>query len=309
MKYILPPLFSISVLILLLFKVNVVKVLNTIKIADPLLLIIALLISSFVNIFVAADKYKRILGSMNCPISLKESSFIVCGSGPLRLMFPFKSGEVIKAIYLSKHRNLPIGRGISSILFDKVLNLMGTCFFLFLGIFLIDVNLPKEIIFLMITLPILFFLFPQIRNLALIFLKRIHVKLFRFLEELISTFGEIKFKSRIYLLIYAIFFQSSELINAYLIFTAYGVKISLFHIIAFIPIIVLISNIPIAASGLGTREAAILFLFSKFARADKLLSVGITLSFIEYIFPALIGIFIMKRFLSVTLGAGSQKSI
>jgi hypothetical protein len=80
-----------------------------------------------------------------------------------------------------------------------------------------------------------------------------------------------------------------ELITVYLVSIALSMPIPFYKILIFMPIIILIANIPITILGLGIREAAILFFFAEYGLKQQLLSLGILCSFIEYIFPAIIG--------------------
>ena len=78
------------------------------------------------------------------------------------------------------------------------------------------------------------------------------------------------------------------------------------EIVIYVPIIVLITIIPITIAGLGTREAATIFFFSKYATSESLLSVGILLSFIIVILPSLIGLLFMKKFYSRLIENGRR---
>ena len=64
----------------------------------------------------------------------------------------------------------------------------------------------------------------------------------------------------------------------------------------YLPIIALISIIPITISGFGTREAATIFFFSNYASPENLLSVGILLSLLIVVLPSLVSLLFMKRF-------------
>jgi hypothetical protein len=104
-----------------------------------------------------------------------------------------------------------------------------------------------------------------------------------------------------WLLAYSVFFQFSELITAYILFKAVGLSIPAYIIFIYIPVVVLLSNIPLTIAGLGTREAAIIFLFSKYGSQELLLTSAILISFIEHILPTAIGLIFLSPFIKNTL--------
>ena len=72
------------------------------------------------------------------------------------------------------------------------------------------------------------------------------------------------------------------------LFLAFQISIPILQIITIEPIVIFIGLIPISIAGIGTRESAMLVLFSKFAPAPTILTVGLIYSFVTQIFtPAL----------------------
>jgi uncharacterized membrane protein YbhN (UPF0104 family) len=88
-------------------------------------------------------------------------------------------------------------------------------------------------------------------------------------------------------------------------FYTLGIKISLLPIIANIPLAIIIGQIPITLGGAGTRDAAIILLFSDYARPEQLLGVGILFSFFRAWLLSLIGIVFMRR--AMNLGGNYHK--
>ena len=62
-----------------------------------------------------------------------------------------------------------------------------------------------------------------------------------------------------------------------------------------IPIAIFIGMIPVTLGGMGTRDAAIIYLFSEFGTPSELLGVGILFSLIRYWFLSVIGVAFMKK--------------
>ena len=78
-------------------------------------------------------------------------------------------------------------------------------------------------------------------------------------------------------------------------FYALGINIPLLFTIANIPIAIFIGLVPVTLGGMGTRDAAIIFLFSEYATPSELLGIGILFSIFRYWLLSLIGIPFMKK--------------
>ena len=126
--------------------------------------------------------------------------------------------------------------------------------------------------------------------------KRIHPVMDKFAGNIASAFQEIGNREKGVLIGYSVLYQSSEFLNTYLLLKAVGVGVSLPALLIAVPIIMIISNLPITVLGLGTREAAFIFLFSSYGTPAALLSGSILVSLIEYLLPVLFGLFFISAF-------------
>ena len=74
-----------------------------------------------------------------------------------------------------------------------------------------------------------------------------------------------------------------------------GIIISFIYFLAILPIATLISHVPVTIGGLGTREAAMIYLFNLFGvEATKIFSMSIISLFMGLI-PSIIGIFLILK--------------
>ena len=297
-KAILAIAVTILIFIILFNKINFLEVKVALVSINIKLFILASFISIFVNLFLGADKWRRILKNLGYFISYKEALFIMVTSNPIKFILPFKSGEITKALYLNRLKSFKFEKAFSSIMFDKFLNLLGTVILLAIGTFFFRINLSLRIfVYLFIIISIAAVLdFKHLRLYILNWIRKINLKIYNSIRQLISTIEEIKLKKKIGLGIYSIFFQTSELLNAYILFKAFDIDIPISAIFLFIPLVILIGNIPITISGLGTREAAVVVLLLNYSSSAKLLSFALILSFVEYILPALVGLIFLKDF-------------
>ena len=105
-----------------------------------------------------------------------------------------------------------------------------------------------------------------------------HDELYFFKENPLVFFKSILFSLVIQLILPLAFFVLSK---------AFNLKINVFYFLVLIPVIMAIAFIPITISGLGTREAAAVYFFSK-AGISKEVALGMSL--ISFIFIVIIGL-------------------
>jgi uncharacterized membrane protein YbhN (UPF0104 family) len=101
--------------------------------------------------------------------------------------------------------------------------------------------------------------------------------------------------------------EFSEMAAFFLICRSMQIDVSLKLVLFLLPIVIIIANFPITIFGLGTREAAILFLFANNASQTKLLACSLAYSFTCYLLPAVIGLACTGFFLNMLLISPQEK--
>jgi len=302
-KQVLILLLTIIIFIFLFSKIDFFELINTFKQVNLILLLFAVFISFFNNIFLNADMWKRILKYLGCNISLKEAVFIRMASYPFKVLLPVKSGEFFRVVYLKRQKNFSLKKGSTSIIFDIILNVCALLSLIFASIIFLKINLfniPFIIITGLIFSFIIFFCLKTTQNFIFSIVKKIHFKFYNTLRILFAFEG-IKSRKQSYFVLYAFIIQLMMIINFYILSKVIDLNIPFSKMILIFPLIIIISLIPISISGLGIREGLIILFFSDFASFQSLLSFGILISFVEYVLPALIGLFFVKPFLSKML--------
>jgi uncharacterized protein (TIRG00374 family) len=102
-------------------------------------------------------------------------------------------------------------------------------------------------------------------------------------------------KAFLFILSYSILIWFISIVQTVMFFYALGINVPLLFTIANIPIAIFIGFIPVTLGGMGTRDAAIIILFSEYATPSQLLGVGILFSFFRYWLVSLIGIPFMRK--------------
>ncbi len=307
-------LLSATVLILLALKIHVRfdRLIEEWRNANKSLLCAAFAYSAFWHLFIGADKWWRILRTLGTDVRYWEVFRVRLGSDPIRFVSPFKTGEIIQAAYFPARGKLTFGRSVSSILFDKVLNYLGTWFWFFIGLVVLG-TIPwmwqLSIMILAAGGMAIVIISERFRSFLGTACERLHPKLRRFAEGTLSTFREFSWSRKAFFLLYGIVFQIRPLLVCYLLFLAFGAKPGLREILTYGSVAVLMSNVPLTTAGIGPRETAIALLFARYGSQEMLFSVGILMSVSIFIIPAILGLPLMPALLRTGLDGLADKPL
>jgi len=295
-------LLPIVIFIFLFSKIGITEVARVLKGVRPDLLFLGIVISLFSNLFLSTEKWRQILKSLGLKVPFKELLFVQTGSIPLKTISPLKSGMLFRAVYLNKTYNFPLLEGTYSLLLSLFLNLVAVTLFILGTSFSLGKNPHRFVYLLLLILFICLLLFWILRreNVSKIigtYLDLWGGKFALSLKNLYESVITINLRKLVILFFYAFLLIFFELLNFKILSKAVGLTIPFSQILLFASLTILISNLPVTIHGLGTREAAICLLFSSYATPEKLLSLGLTVSLVEYFFPILAGLFFTKSFL------------
>ena len=109
------------------------------------------------------------------------------------------------------------------------------------------------------------------------------------------------------IILFSLLFGFLELVCFYFLSKAINVDLPFSEVFFYLPIIILLSSIPLTFLGLGMREGLVILLFQKYASAGRLLALGILYSFVEHIFPTLIGLGFTSIFINKIINRDKGK--
>lgn len=281
---------SFIILVVLFRNTSFAEVLNLIEKADFRIILIAFVISIFNGVFISSLRWKLILDKMDCDISWKESLFVKVASEPIISIIPFKAGEISRVLYLKRMKNMPYEKACFSIFIEYLLNIFMLLFLVFLGgVFW----LCQSKIFTLRGDISLFLCCSEMRKI---------MPRNKWIGNLGKCFKDYFKGCRVFLgrkiLCCSFLFGFFELVCVYLISKAINVDIPFFSILVYVPLIIVVSSIPVTFLGLGVRETTVVLLFLKYASSEKLLALGILYSFAEHILPLFIGLSLTSLFVN-----------
>lgn len=301
-------IISLAVTAILLFfifrKIDPTALLHHLEDARPIPLIYALAISFITNCLLATVKWQFIVSRLGLTLSFREAFLIKMGSAPLKSLLPFRSGEASRVIYLKRRYNFSAARGTGSILIELFLNILIFLVFIVTGGIIFNISLDGLIYFITGGLGAVIIIgliasrsTPRrwVRNL----IKKIpYPRLRGGLETFFTLHRFFSYREMGLLLIYSLLIQSGKLITFCLIFSSFGIRLPSLIYFVILPFSILISTIPITLLGIGIREGSLIKLiplYSSIAGA-AVLGPALIFSLVEYLFPAVLGLFWTGRF-------------
>lgn len=306
----------VIIFIILFSRIDIFEFVKVVKGINIIFFIIGILVFLFSSFFIVPLQWLRILLPLGYSFSLKEAIFIKLGSYPLKAISPLKTGDLVRAVYLKKQMGIPFSMGAISLYINFMLNFLVMVVLMYSGYLFFKKDFFLIILFylgllLLFTWAILFF--RIIERFIIYVARKVNLRFYNSIEVLFNIYKRFTLKDISVLFFYSIALWACELFAFFILFKATGLNIPFRAIVIFVPLTILISNLPISVSGLGTREAAILFWFSEFGSKERLLSVGILVSFVNIFLPLIISLFFFKGFLkglcSVTNPSVTQNPI
>ena len=248
-------------------------------------------------IILRAYNWKIILNTTKNNVKLKFAKYLspIYASQALNIVIPGKGGELIRFFYVRDY--FKTGFCVGSILFERIIDLLCLLIFSVSGIFIIK-NIYTTIFSLagligLILILIIFFkkkVFNKFKN--LIFKKVKSKKIQNVFNDFGDFYQEIgaKKKKLILFVLFSIVGWVISIIQCFLMLKFLGINLSFLSVLSRIPIGILITLIPVSFGGLGTREAAFLFLFDTLITPEKIITFSLLFYFSRILFQGLIGI-------------------
>lgn len=291
--------------LIIIFKVDVpdiLKILSKVKI-NYLFIAITLTIPL---LLVKAWRWKYMLQMQSIEYSLKDAFITYLATTYIGIITPGRIGDFLKVFYLKEKQHLLFGRAFSSVLVDKLFDLMVLFIFGMIGI---NVFLLSKNVTIIMLLCMLFFIagfiilfnrtnreniFKFIYNMAII--KRYKEKIKIHFEDFFKGIEDLK-KTKILIPILLSFVAYFILfLQCYLIASSLGIKIAFFYLAFCASVANIISFIPISIAGIGTRDAILIFLFSGLGLSkESAISYSLLFLFVVFITVGIMGSFAWFR--------------
>jgi uncharacterized protein (TIRG00374 family) len=306
------PLFGIILFAVILWNLDWSMIYSSFLGLDPGLLVVALAIQVPV-IVMKALKWKVLLRpySVDFPLSSALTSWLVGFTAGI--ITPGRMGDLARAYYLKER--LPLGKSLTTVIVDRVIDVLILFFLSVLGIIVFvtlyatgfgyGALLPVISVFFIAFVLLLYvlsrkgfvvrFVRPFYRRIVPEKYKRKASRIFHDfysgLDMMRKRKGSVALSVFISMVSWIFIF-----VQIYVLSVAMDIGLTLVFIASVIPVIILLDALPISFSGVGTRDAALIFFLGFVSLSPEVaVSFSLLILIFNYIIPAAFGLFFWMR--------------
>jgi hypothetical protein len=286
-KRLFPWLVGAGILVYLIWRIELNPLLNALTHADVALYIPVLITFIVLNFLADTQNMHALLKEPVGSITFHDS-LIIRGASYLLMIIDYTLGMGSIVYYLKKYKNLSIFQGTGLMLFLSYTTHISLLLMAITGSVL-AVDSPSSwlkqitmtctfVLAIAIMLVILYKILPDKG-----FLKKIRQSVF------VKIF--IDSPARMYIIntVYRCGFYFTFILFFYIAVKAFNMDIPFLALVAYVPVILLIISIPISAFGLGTSQAAMLFLFKDYGEPAQIMAFSLTYSASIIVLRGIIG--------------------
>ena len=243
---------------------------------------------------IKAYRWRIILGDEINASYFTVLKVLMAGS-VFNLFAPSKLGDFSRVYFCKKELTNDTHRIFNSVIVEKICDVLALCLICLVSLNFVNVNYSIKVSILIFSL-ILFFTILIITSVdfhRFEFLNRLFekIKLIEIFDDARSLKKEIKYNKVFILKIFtiSIFYWYIVLFQIHMFFLMFNLNASFVLVVSLVPIALFIGMIPITVSGIGTRDVALIFLFSGHFSSEIMAAIGILCSS-RYLVTCLIGL-------------------
>ena len=268
-------IIGILLFIFILSRLDITSLVSVFLHINPVILLCALFVNG-IAVVIKSLKWMMIVSTLKKKVSLGTSikAFLIGFS--FSVLTPAKLGDFIRAFYI-RDEECSLAKALSSVVTDRLIDIVMLFSFAFMGIlvfsFVFHIQILSLSLFVVLAAAIASAVYiitnknllsGLLRPFFNVFIPQHHKKtISEYYHEFflgLSIFYHDK-KTFILVIIVAILSWLPPFLYAYLLALSIGINLDLTFFILVIPIISLLDLLPISISGIGTRDAALIFLF------------------------------------------------
>ena len=232
---------------------------------------------------IKAYRWRIILGDEINASYFTVLKVLMAGS-VFNLFAPSKLGDFSRVYFCKKELTNDTHRIFNSVIVEKICDVFALCLICLVSLNFVNVNYSIKVSILIFSL-ILFFTILIITSVdfhRFEFLNRLFekIKLIEIFDDARSLKKEIKYNKVFILKIFtiSIFYWYIVLFQIHMFFLMFNLNASFVLVVSLVPIALFIGMIPITVSGIGTRDVALIFLFSGHFSSEIMAAIGILCS-------------------------------
>ena len=290
------PVIGLVLFAYIVLRVGIDKLIGIFQTINIYYFIFAFSLSA-VLIILKTMKWKLIIESQNIDYPFSKCLFTWLVGNSASLITPGRIGDLYRAFNLEKYANARIGNAVATVILDRFLDIVVMITLIIIGILFLG-NKYGVLFDLMIPVLLLFLILLIIISLKSGVLEKMSMKFFyRLVPKKIQSGHDINlnefftsmqdmFRKRTCIfgaILLSLIAWAVNIFQFYLLTLAFNMEISFLYVAYMTIIICLVELIPISISGIGTRDAALIFLLSAVhVPAVFAISLSISMLFIIY---------------------------
>jgi uncharacterized protein (TIRG00374 family) len=291
-------LIGVLVFVYILHKVNLRNVISLMFGARYAVLAVALVLTlGFV--LLKALRWKYLLAMQGIDYETKDCFLAYLSSMYVGLVTPGRIGDFVKVIYLRTDKGVTLGRGFSSVFADRLFDLFILIAMAFSGA--VTLAMTRNMLVVILSWIALFLLTvgiflnervgrPMVRALFKVFTPKKAAGIEIHFEDFYSGIERFKKPGILVPLLLSVLTYAILYVQCYLITYALDIPITPLNVAFSISAANLISLLPISISGIGTRDATLIAIFSILHLSrESALSFSIMFLFISNISACIVG--------------------
>jgi glycosyltransferase 2 family protein len=241
--------------------------------------------------------------------SYLESLRLILAANTMNMMLPSKMGDVAKCLFLADDEGLGHAQALSLVIFEKISDFLalllwcvfGLTFFLrdywFRGWFLFVVMIGIMFSFLMLTsVHFIQAVFKAVSKIIPIQLENKLAQLETGWKEMVVYINMYKMRF-IGIMLFCIFLWLLHLGQIWVFIMSLNVLVPFIDNLALTPLAILIGLLPLTFAGVGTRDAAFIFLYANYFTTATGAALGLFAT-MRYVIPALFGIPFLSNYIN-----------
>lgn len=246
----------------------------------------------------SALRWKRMLLSLGYSVSLWDAFSMIMAAWPMGTITPSKAGDLMKAYYLKDR--VPPGLVVGSVLAERSLDILVLLVLALLGCVAFERWALAGIAAAGLAGWVL----------AVTLLLRLRLPVpAKYQEKLEPMLRSLRILGRSprllgLVLLYTGLNWFASIAQVVLCYLALGTRVPLVFATGAVPLAIFAGLLPLTLSGMGTRDSAMIILFSSYAAPEVSLGVGILYALFGYWIPAVLGLPFLQRVLPK--GKGNQ---
>lgn len=293
-------LIGLSLFIFVLYRIDIGKSINMLMKVNIMWLSIAAILV-FPLILAKAYRWKLLLKAQDIDLSLWKLARLFCIGLWGGFVAIGQLGDFIKVIYL-KNEGFSLAKSFMSVFIDRIFDLVILIIFAYAGIFILPQLFHHQMLLLSfvscIVLLVVVFVIRKRRfvvsKVCSYLLSRKFINKTKFDNLLNITIGSREYLLRA--LLFSFIPAIIYLLRIYLLAVGVNIDMPYYYLIACIAIASIVSIIPISICGIGTRDAALVFLFSLLGENREAAVSLSLLMLLMMVINGLIGYFVWTKY-------------